>query len=116
MTKQNNNNIWTLTQALDLIESIWEPLKNVGYGCALTGSVLKNKISENDLDIIIFPQTTAYQDHNGVRKELEYAGLSLKCSRATVSKVWEKHGSTDSKHVEKWQTKDGKIIDFFFLS
>jgi len=73
------------------------------------------KDSTNDIDILIFPLTTAEQRHSALTAALESAGLDLRWPKHKVWQYWARIGSHDRKHVETWAF-DGQKVDIFFLS
>jgi hypothetical protein len=106
---------WVLEEALGLVRSLVEPLKEAGFAIALTGSVLNKGESLHDLDIIIYPlQSTAKTDFENARGILINAGLRCHINAGTVRSVWRKKGSLDEKEVEVWQLNKRRV-DVFFL-
>ena len=51
-------NIYNLNKALPLLESFKVWLEPLNYCCGLTGSVLFQNYSTNDIDIIVYPLKT----------------------------------------------------------
>lgn len=106
--------VWTLANARDLIRTMLPALQLAGYEVALAGSVLKEGMSAKDLDLVIFPISTATQDLEMLRVALRTAGLVLKYDEETVKRRWRTLGSEDEKHVEIFEHQ-GRRIDIFFL-
>lgn len=110
---------WKLDDALALVRRLELALSPHGFHVGMTGSVLTKSQSDNDLDLILFPHSTAYVNMAEVRRTLLDAGLKPSYSRAAVAAAWEKRGSFDAKHVERWVlTHAGsstRYVDFFFL-
>lgn len=104
---------WTLKEARNTllrIEAILQPHYHVG----MLGSVLHKGHSENDLDIVIFPDSSPRFDVEEVQGLLKGMGLELKVPRDTVLKYWRKKGSNDNKYVEVWFDEIGRRIDVFY--
>lgn len=104
---------WTLEEAQALLLRLRRRLP--GYALGLTGSVLVKGSSKHDLDLIIYPRTTAKQNIERVRSALVRAGLRLRLNHHFVKLMWKRQGSNDTKRVEVWEY-EGKRIDIFFLS
>lgn len=105
--------MWTLEQAMSVIEPLEPKLGNIGFHCALNGSVLYNGKSEKDLDLIIYPHTKV----NGVTPDWDSAKSLLKDYFGAV-KITDCGGVSqlrDDKEVSWLKTSTGKRIDFFFL-
>lgn len=107
--------MWTLPQAIEFINEITPQIKEVGYGIALAGGVLLRGESNTDLDLILYPMSTANQNLGLLHTKLQHLGLELKKDKSQVRKIWKSKGSLDLKHVEVWAYND-KRIDLFFLS
>ena len=107
--------MWNLDRALVVLRQLQNPLKEIGYAIGLTGSVLLEGLSLNDLDVIVYPLNKNNVAPGLVREVLQKAGWELCSDNARVLRVWRKHGSTDTKFVEVWQY-DKKRIDVFYLS
>lgn len=109
--------MWTLDETLTFIRQIQPDLQREGYAAALGGGVLNRGVSENDLDLIIYPLDTMKQDRERVNSVLEQHGLTLKVPLHKVRYHWVyRFKSHDQKHVEKWETSEGKKVDVFLLS
>jgi hypothetical protein len=105
---------WSLVDALDLIHKLWPKLQP-HYYIGLTGSVLREGQSPNDLDLIVYPASTQRGDKDFVARVLREAGLQRRVTVEYVHLRWRKKGSDDTKHVEVWEY-GGKKVDIFFLS
>lgn len=103
---------WTRPRAMAMIK-VMEETMAPEYHVALTGSMLVEKEVASDLDIIIFPHTTAHWDADEIRARLKKLGFVPVWSVKDVRRWWKKTGSTDTKHVEVWATL-GRRVDFFF--
>lgn len=104
--------IWDLDDALFLVRWLGEKLAPY-FGVGMTGSVLHEGGSKNDLDIILFPYSTT-RPALPADELLVSAGLERRFTAAEVREGWRRKGSTDEKHVEVW-TWRGKRVDIFFL-
>ena len=108
--------MWTIEAALEFITALEPYVSMAGYELALAGSVLKKRVSDKDLDIVVFPSTTEHQDLKKLYARLGEAGLSRVVSRDGVRKRWKREfDSNDEKHVEIWRDGWRRRIDFFFL-
>jgi hypothetical protein len=65
---------WRREEAIMLIRSIWNGCAIYGYHVALTGSVLYDGVSNNDLDLILYPRVSPHDDYT---KALHYIILTL---------------------------------------
>lgn len=105
---------WAQSDALRFCKELTDHLKPCGYAVALTGSVLTKGESTKDLDIVVFPLSTAKQDPEGLQSELRRFGMHCALGAKDVRLFWRKAGSKDRKHVEVWQY-NYKRVDIFFL-
>ncbi len=105
---------WTLEQALPVVRYLEEKLAP-NYHCALTGSVLFQGTSFNDLDVIIFPKISLHFDREEIRRCLRSADLYPLFSREEVLSGWKKSGSLDQKWVEVWRFGLYHRIDIFIM-
>lgn len=110
-----NTKRWTFQDALQFVRLLNDEVKEAGFYVAMTGSVLFEGHSDNDLDLIIYPKDSTWYDLESLKEVLCNLDMEQRCSRALVAKVWERKGTADTKHVEKWRTKDKKTVDLFFL-
>jgi hypothetical protein len=106
-----SNALWTSDEALVLVRSLSERLAP-SYHVALAGSVLLRGSSQKDLDLIVYPTSTASACVDRVREALEAAGLILVHGVEVVHAKWRREGSLDEKHVEVWEYR-GKRVDVF---
>jgi hypothetical protein len=60
---------WTLQEAQTLVNQLWTGVQAHEYHLALTGSVLMNGHSANDLDLMLYPRTDLHTDY---RKVVDY--------------------------------------------
>lgn len=105
---------WVMDEAIALVRLLEPKLARAGFNLALAGSVLTKGASDHDLDLVVFPHDASSVHIEVAKIELTMAGLIPMASRAKVAGIWERKGSTDTKHVERWNYK-GKLIDLFFL-
>ena len=113
---------WVLDEeTLAFVRSIEAALLQVGWHCALGGSVLHAGKSDKDLDLIVYPRErrggwpTAVQLLK-LRRCLRAAGLVKHAAVQLVHEHWRLAGSMDEKHVEVWLDRDSRRIDVFVLS
>jgi hypothetical protein len=108
--------MWHLYDASMFAQTIIPPLREAGWGCALGGSVLEHGWSGHDLDLVVFPRNTNSINRVLLDRVFFDAGMRLVHSVQTVHAGWRKQGSFDQKHVEVWETADGRRVDIFLLS
>ena len=105
--------LWTLDQAQIFCTELEKNITNFGVG--LTGSVLKNKQSSKDLDIILYPlSSNADNNLETLKSQLINFGMTLFIPNEQVIKHWRKKGSIDEKYVEIW-LYNNKRVDIFLL-
>lgn len=106
---------WTLEEASAFIDALHQKLQP-HYCVGLTGGVLYRGRSRHDLDVIVFPSKSDHWKPAEVQILLVSAGLWLVRTREEVRREWgQRYKSNDRKHVEIWQTSEGKRVDVFFL-
>lgn len=115
MAKTKHSAMWYLPEARLFLKELHAALQPIGYSVGLVGSVLLKGFSFKDLDVIIFPDSTAKLNDKGLRKALVKFGLKLQYDRASVRNAWKKLGNYDTKHVEVWEY-NGQRIDLFFFN
>ena len=105
--------MWSTREALQFC---WELERALGgsHHVALTGSVLFCGYSEHDLDVVVYPHSTAQPSPKAVQRAMKEIGYVRKFDSAFVAKMWRRKGSKDEKHVEGW-TKEGRRVDLFLL-
>ena len=106
---------WTLDEGLSFVRCLQSPLAPLGYGIAMAGSVLIRGDSKTDLDIVVFPYSTAEQSYSAVQEAFDEFGMKRIFSMAAVQRFRLRQKSHDKKHVEIWMY-EGHRIDVFFLS
>lgn len=106
--------VWTLAEATVFVRDLSKAIEPAGYEVAIAGSVLKKGRSMNDLDVVIFPRSTAEEDPIALLAALQNWGMIRRHDTPWVHKAWRKQGSKDTKAVEVWEYKD-KRVDLFFL-
>jgi predicted nucleotidyltransferase len=111
--------VWTMRDAIRLLQDIDPLLRAVGWGVGLTGSVLTKGESTDDLDLIVYPLNDGKVDRDKLRETMESWGWKLKHDVEVVHRAWRRLKSTDCKHVEVWEThvpnETGKRVDLFIL-
>ena len=110
--------MWTLAQARKFASSLEAALEPRGWHVALAGSVLHKGKSSKDLDLIVYPRSTATSRYLEIANGLKAVGCSLKFSAEKVRGFWRQTSSQDRKHVEVWYFVDGskiKRIDVFVM-
>ena len=93
---------WTLDDALALVVRLHEPLEAAGFYPGLTGSVLWNGKSDNDLDLIVYPKCKGEGNEAAVFKALFWEGFRLCLDEHGVQEIWKTKGSHDTKRVQRW--------------
>ena len=106
--------VWRLDEAVEFVSRLAKKLRDVNYHVGITGGVLHRGLSHNDLDIIIYPASTAEMSQDDVEKILRRLGTRI-YDRKHVRDTWAAQGSRDEKHVEVWEF-GGKRVDIFFLA
>lgn len=105
---------WTLDLGVEFVRKLSQHLRAVDYEVALAGSVLRKGESTKDVDVVIFPRSTAVGSLSQVYAALWDFGLFRLWDRAEIAVEWKKQGSLDTKHVEVWAWNDRRV-DIFFL-
>jgi hypothetical protein len=105
---------WTLEEALLLFQKLLPAVQAAGFGLGLTGGVLRNGVSDHDVDVIVYPLQSSSGDMMTLKATLTDAGMKLFRSREEMTAGWRERGSLDEKWVEVWEL-DGKRIDLLFL-
>ena len=62
---------WNKEQALALIEELWSGCEIYGYFIGLTGSVLRTGVSDNDLDLVLYPKHNVQDDYRPALQHIE---------------------------------------------
>lgn len=106
---------WTLERGLTLVRELAPILLERGWGIGLTGSVLLEGKSRNDLDIIAYPQTRVKGNISELEAGMRLAGLRLKYDIKQVHAAWRRQGSQDDKLVQVWQTRTRQKVDLFIM-
>ena len=111
---------WGLEEGLEFVRELGDGVHDQGWGVGMTGSVLLEGESGDDLDVIVYPlDASKHPDKDLVRGVLVAMGCRMLFTCAAVQRHWRGKGSTDIKFVEKWAYKrDGRrqMVDVFFLS
>lgn len=101
--------MWTLGSAHAFLQELEMQFGN-RYHVALTGGVLLRGESWHDLDIIVYPHTTAQCSHDEIRDGLVRVGCQLFRDTDAMRAGWSANGRGDTKHVEVW-THGARRID-----
>lgn len=106
---------WTLSDALALARELWSPLMDRGWHVGITGSVMYRGSSSKDLDLIAYPRCTTTSKRARLTAYLRSIGWRLRSPASVTREVWRERGGTDEKHVEVWQTPDGRRVDVMVM-
>jgi hypothetical protein len=106
---------WTFVQSLEFVRKLETVLDPLGFHTGLTGSVLQEGKSSNDLDIIVYPHNSGRVNFDPIHQALKDMGLQLLADHTQVARVWIRKGSFDTKCVEAWKTEKGQKVDLFYL-
>jgi hypothetical protein len=98
---------WTLEEGIEFVRKLENDLRNVGFHCALTGSVLYKGVSYKDLDVMIYPHDTTNCDWSMVE-------VILKQGHSIEINLIDRLKYPDQKKVF-WSENNDKRIDFFFV-
>ena len=105
---------WHLDGALAMLRPLSKVLQKVGWGVGLTGSVLLEGVSANDLDILVYPLDGSEVSRSALFQALESWGWIRQCEVFQTHATWRRRGSLDCKAVEIW--RDGvRRVDVFIL-
>lgn len=111
---------WDFVSGLEWARDIETALVPAGWHCALAGSVLHRGSSTHDLDLVVFPheRETGVSDRQLRKLADALRGLRMTRKRTVrqIHRYWRTKGSHDCKHVETWQTPNGRRIDLLVLS
>lgn len=107
--------MWTLSQAIELHNSLLPVARSAGFCVALTGGVIREGSSDHDVDVIFYPLQAPTGDVGKLQQSLRDFGMKQRVARSAVTAGWRSKGSLDEKWVEVWDL-DGKRIDTFYLS
>lgn len=99
---------WTLEEGINFVRKLEIDLKDIGFHCALTGSVLYKGVSYKDLDVMIYPHDTNNCDWSMVHQTLKVF------HKIEINKI-DRLKYPDKKEVYWSENNDGKRIDFFFV-
>jgi len=75
--------MWNKDQAIALINELWQGCEIYGYFIAMTGSVLKTGVSDNDLDLVLYLKHNVQDDYRPALQHIE------KIARATEVKCYD---------------------------
>lgn len=82
--------VWTLADALPLLREVQTAVEPLGYHVGLAGSVLTKGVSHNDMDMILYPASTAQQSKGEVAVALMALGMrqTHTCGVEGVEAAW----------------------------
>ena len=101
---------WSLAEAMSFAKSLHEFVFPLGFGIALTGSVLTKGFSEKDIDLVVYPLKKISSDYKGLLENLPKFGLTyIRLPNKNLGY------QDDGKNVQVWEY-DNKRVDLFFLS
>ena len=111
---------WTFNRALAFVRDLNPKLIEKGFWIGLTGSVLVDGESKNDLDIIIYPMDSTRRSVDMelaiIHDALRSFGMRELYSKDFVTQMWRKAGSNDDKWVESWLLPEtNHRVDVFLL-
>ena len=106
----------TLDEARGLIRGLLPDARRVGWQLGLTGSVLTEGQSTNDLDLIAFPRQVGPETSIQPLHDLlvQHGWRLVMTAQEVKAKWWRNHESIDQKHVEKWRVGEWRV-DLFVL-
>lgn len=100
---------WHSRNALDFVRLLESRLSDRGWHVALTGSVLQDRESRHDVDVMVYPHCDdGAARYEQVRESLRAAGLTRTHSFAEMRANWRR---PDEKRVEVWRTAQGLRVD-----
>lgn len=105
---------WKLEEAVAFAQHLQPFAFGAGFHVGLLGSVLTKGESQKDLDILLYPHTTAKVDLEGLYRAMVEAGMKRIVPFSNVCRVRAQVQSFDTKHVEVWE-HNRRRIDVFFL-
>lgn len=105
---------WKLDEAVAFVRHLQPFVFAAGFHAGLLGSVLTKGESSKDLDVLLYPHTTAKVDLEGLYRAMVEAGMKRVVPFANVCRVRAQVKSFDTKHVEVWE-HEKRRIDVFFL-
>lgn len=108
---------WRFPEALRLAKDLENALDDKGWHVALGGSVLHAGRSSKDVDLFVYPHTTA-GDHlvHDVRAAMLALGFRLVSDANATREIWRELGSEDQKSVEVYRDDKKRRVDVFIVS
>lgn len=113
-----HDGVWLFLEGREVLLQVSQILEPLGLEVGMAGSVLRSGTSAKDLDLIVFPRSTAASPPSDeeLQAALTRAGLHRKHSVAQVHARWRAKDSLDQKRVEVYQRRQcGRRVDIFFL-
>lgn len=111
---ESHKHLWSLAEGITLCRRLQRRLEPAGFAVAITGSVLFKGKSYKDLDLVIYPLSTAHVEMHKLYEALRLVGLTPWVPADTVHARWRRLGSKDTKHVEVWRF-GVRRVDLFIL-
>lgn len=102
------NEMWELDEALTIIRSLEPQLRKLNYFTSLTGSVLYNGQSKNDLDIMI-------NLLGGLEEDYDDRCAAVKILASQFNATLGGSNYNDERREVYHGEYNGKIIDFIFF-
>lgn len=99
----------SLTQGVILCQTMEPVLREIGYHCALTGSVLYAGKSEKDLDIIVYPHKRD-ETKNPV-------DILIHLTKIGITNSYKTDPAYQQSGMDVFKAKhSGDVLDLFFLT
>lgn len=109
--------MWTLVEGRELATLLEGALTHSGWHVALGGGVLHKGDSKKDLDLVVYPHSTA-TPHTmlSVQLAMEALGFRRVSSADATRDIWRDLGSKDEKTVEVFRDKHRRRVDMFYFA
>lgn len=116
-TAKTASTSWTLDEAVRLMRRMWPGLQEAGWHIGLTGSVVYRGSSKKDLDLVAYPRDSSPGGSkiHALQCYLRDRGWQRRSGPEATREIWREKGSKDEKHVEVWQTLDGRRVDVMVM-
>lgn len=109
--------MWTLEDGRALAFKLEIALADKGWHVMLGGGVLHNGQSTKDLDLAVYPRSTAEKhDMADVWKAMKALGFRRKSDSRFTRGIWERLGSKDQKTVEVYRDDARRRVDVFYFA
>src|SRR4051812_49394936 len=87
--------LWSQKSARVFVRKLEAWLAPIGYHVGLTGSCLYGGGTGKDIDVIVYPHCSGFNNWSGVENNLEAFGLKQTHNAAQLRKIWADKGSAD---------------------